>query len=507
MIVYKKYMKRKLTNIVLQILIPAICFTTPIYADVGYMPEEGGLLLTDTQTNAVEMTSESVHVTISENDGLFEPHNEYLDSYFAHVDATFSLTNLTQNSVNISSYFPFLASSYISEGFLTQQSGNIKNIKIIVDGSETAYSVENLLQKNASGGDVLYYSAVFPLDFDPASTKKIIITYDQNLQNRPHSFDIGYDYTMFTGSSWAGSIGSGEVKVDFGEYKLHDEKIVTGNDNFQLINGQLVWEFTNLEPTGEDNIRLSFDPREIGLWDTLPSYINSIYSSNNIADVKFIQMETVNETTQENWRTTNGKVVNLFDYDNSEYGWVFPVENKDISNEYVTINFNSDYTITTLKILAGVWERYSERYDLLDHPKEINIEYSDGTIQNVALEDVVSEYQTIDLLDIPTSSLTLHFGEYYKNVSGVDDVFGIGRIAFEGVKEVENNIPTQNIPTASITQASTSQDANNTLLYVSLASLIGLGVIVSVVVFKNNHVKVNEAQKDDQIGSKIDSEH
>ncbi len=136
-----------------------------------------------------------------------------------------------------------------------------------------------------------------------------------------------------------------------------------------------------------------------------------------------------------------------------------------------------------------MWEEYSDTFNLLDHPKELQIVYSDGSVQDVVLENIVSEYQTVELLDIPTSSITLRFGEYYASTEGVKDVFGVGRIAFEGMKKVEREKPVQTTPSVSATESSPSQSGkNNAWLYIIIVSGVTLGVMALIFGSKKQRV-------------------
>ncbi|MGC9334580.1 MAG: Ig-like domain-containing protein [Anaerolineae bacterium] len=107
-------------------------------------------------------------------------------------------------------------------------------------------------------------AAVFPVSFPAGEETAIQIRYDIRAVHEPKSPLLSFKYLIETGSHWAGTIGSGELR--FGFWKPVESMAIFGNVNdfFELQDGNLVWRFADLEPDPSHNISVSFDPAQFG---------------------------------------------------------------------------------------------------------------------------------------------------------------------------------------------------------------------------------------------------
>jgi hypothetical protein len=155
------------------------------------------------------MASEKVVFAVRPNDGTFEKSVEY----YAHVTAEFVMQNLSSEAVSDALFFPFHSSLEVElfqdpsyEWFI-----QAKNAKVLVEGRERQLSYAEL--ELSSQQKVV--AAVFPVDFPAGGEVNIQIQYDLRAVYEAKSPLLGFRYLMETGSHWAGTIGSGEVRFEF----------------------------------------------------------------------------------------------------------------------------------------------------------------------------------------------------------------------------------------------------------------------------------------------------
>jgi hypothetical protein len=233
--------------------------TSVSWADVGELPEAGGLVTPGDKTDEIRMKSESVLFSVRPNDGTFEQVGV---EYYAQVTADFVMENLSSNEVSKDLFFP-IHSTLGLEAFedpLYEQVTQAKNVQVLVEGGEVPVSYAELTL--SSQQEVI--AAVFPVSFPASSETTIQIRYDLRAVNEPKSPLLGFRYLMETGSHWAGTIGSGEVRFEFWRPVESKSALAGVNDFFGVQDGNLVWRFADLEPDSSHNISVSFDAARFG---------------------------------------------------------------------------------------------------------------------------------------------------------------------------------------------------------------------------------------------------
>ncbi len=395
-------------------------------ADVGELPVPGGVVAPGDKTQDIQMADEDVVFKVMKNDSAFADKPQ--TTHYAHVTAKFTMRNLTQNSQTKEIFFPFF-------GGFQQDTGpeeQAKNVKISVNGTPATVSYKELAPYNDNGSQV----AVFNATFQPNADTNITIEYDVRAVNAAKSYGLVFSYVMETGSHWAGKIGQGRVTFDFEENIDSLAPFTQVNSFFKPENGNLVWNFKDLEPTADNNISVAFSPDILSAWSKRPSFIKDVTSSHLVSQT-FVT-DNVRGANDEPGGRILSEAANLFDYDQESYGWLTKTES-DTVDEWVEIGLDADYTIDKLEIRSGYLDREwsgQDYYDTFRRPKNVTITYSDGTTQEAALQDEPSEYQTITLKDRATDKLRLSFKDYYNGVGGGNNYFGVGRIKLAGVTKV-----------------------------------------------------------------------
>jgi len=233
------------------------------WADVGELPEPGGVITPGDKTDEIRMASESVVFAVKLDDGTFAGEDT---RHYAHVTADFVMQSLSSKLVSKDLFFPF-HSSLDQAGFQDPANSwgrQAKNVKVLVAGKEVEVSYTELTLPTQEK----VIAAVFPVDFPAGEETAVQIQYDVRAIYEPKTPLLSFNYLMETGSHWAGSIGSGEVRFEF--WKAIDSKADLGsvNDFFEVKNGNLVWDFSDLEPDSSHNIKVTFDPARLSTLET-----------------------------------------------------------------------------------------------------------------------------------------------------------------------------------------------------------------------------------------------
>jgi hypothetical protein len=228
------------------------------WADVGELPEPGGLATPGDKTDDIRMASERVVFAVKPNDGTFE---ETGVEYYAHVTADFVMQNLASRAVSKELFFPFHSSLELGmfQDPLSAGYRQAKNARVLVEGVEVPVRYAEL----ALSSQEKVIAAVFRVDFPAGEETAIQIAYDIRAVYEAKSPLLGFRYLMETGSHWAGTIGSGEVRFEFWRPIYSKAAIGRANPFFALKDGNLEWRFAELEPDRSHNIAVTFDPSSI----------------------------------------------------------------------------------------------------------------------------------------------------------------------------------------------------------------------------------------------------
>ncbi len=228
------------------------------WADVGELPYPGGLVTPGDKADEIRMKSESVLFSVRPDDGTFA---EQEAQYSAHVTADFVMQNLSSRAVSKDLFFPLHSwqelSVYQEPADAVMQQA--KNVKVWVDGKEIQVSYADL----ALSPQEKVVAAVFPVRFPAGRETAIRVEYDVRAVNEPKSPSLSLKYMMQTGSHWAGTIGSGQVIFEFWQPVDSKSAFFYINDFFQIKDGRLEWDFTDLEPT---RITTSRSPSSLPPW-------------------------------------------------------------------------------------------------------------------------------------------------------------------------------------------------------------------------------------------------
>jgi len=394
-------------------------------ADVGELPEPGGLVSPGDKTDQIRMKSEKVVFSVRPNDGTFA---EFVAECYAHVTADFVMQNLTARAVTMTLFFP-LHSTWDAAGFEGEEKlgwAASRNVKVSVGGQEMPFTFK-LLDLSA---DVQLLSAVFDAAFPASGDTAIHVEYDVRAVHEPKSSFVSFRYMMQTGSHWAGTIGSGQVIFEFWQPVDSKSPFAYVDDFFQVAGGRLEWDFADLEPDASHDITVTFEPAALENWAKRPSYVKDVAASDpppRVAEAGWL------------WPFA-GALADLLDTSRTERGWIMQ-QGQNPGGQWIQLVLDRPHTVMGLRIRTGLLDQVEDYktgnsrdvYDTFRRPKTVAITMSGAITQTVSLADTPAEWQVVPLPSSPTAGIRLTFLDSYPGTGEGDAFLGVGRIELLGV--------------------------------------------------------------------------
>ena len=228
----------------------------PVAADVAPPWYAQGATIGPGETPTyVQMVSEEVLLVI-EGRTLADPDRQGLAANLmvGHVSATFVMRNQGEVEESFDVWFPLST----PDGF--GRISQVESFSASVDGVAAAVTE----QMGPGRWDEIVPWATWPVTFPPGQDVVLSVGYDV--------LPVGYapygtfHYVLDTGAGWWGSIGQGTVTARL-PYPVDEYNAVLNADStsdtapnpagFTVSGSEVVWQFSDLEPTAESNIRLT----------------------------------------------------------------------------------------------------------------------------------------------------------------------------------------------------------------------------------------------------------
>lgn len=217
-------------------------------------PELGGLF--PFQETEVQMMYERVEMELE----LFK--SEYVankDGNRIIVNAYFLMKNQGEADESMQVVFP-LSTSPFCFGTTSDTSGDSftyyeidnETFQVAVDGVSLPVSIINTKYNICDNYPWAAFDVQFPVG------KEVLIKVTYTMESLALDSIQVLDYVLLTGAGWKGPIGSGYIIMKF-PYALTSDAILSDSTpGYQILHNEVFWSFSNLEPTVEDNIHLSF---------------------------------------------------------------------------------------------------------------------------------------------------------------------------------------------------------------------------------------------------------
>jgi len=205
--------------------------------------ESGGF---DTQ---VQMVSEEVLMLIDRATLPVDENVWVSNNIQAHVEATFRMQNQGEETESFDVWFPLSTAASDYDGGLAE------NFEAWVDDAPAEIDQEDVPGRR----DILVPWATWPVTFPPGETVVLTVAYDLRATGfMPYG---EFTYILETGAGWWGPIGEGTVTVrlpyPINEYNVPWHPVSDNMESFEIDDTDLIWQFSDLEPTTDDNIKVN----------------------------------------------------------------------------------------------------------------------------------------------------------------------------------------------------------------------------------------------------------
>ncbi len=208
----------------------------------------------------VQMVSEEVLLVIEGRDTPEEELGELAaDLMTGHVEAVFVMRNQGEAEESFDVWFPL----GVPDGY--GEVTKVKDFQAWADGEPAQVSEAGREGK----WDFIVPWATWPATFPPGQDVVLRVTYDVLANGyRPYGT---FPYMLETGAGWWGPIGEGTITFRL-PYEVNETNTVLGPDvydgpqvdwlspdprNYVVSGTDVVWRFSDLEPTAEHNVQLT----------------------------------------------------------------------------------------------------------------------------------------------------------------------------------------------------------------------------------------------------------
>lgn len=218
---------------------------------------QGSTVNPDTELTQVQMVKENVLLTVEGRASDDAEKADLAAGYMSgRVDATFIMRNQGTKTESFDVWFPLNTATGYGD------TSTVQNFQAWVDDIPAEVSEEEIGEFAYGDGFVLW--ATWPVTFPPSENVVLRVNYDVlPVGYRPYGT---FQYVLETGAGWHGSIGEGTITVRL-PYEVNSTNTVLdpastwstapNPPEFSVEGTDVVWRFTDLEPTSEDNVQLA----------------------------------------------------------------------------------------------------------------------------------------------------------------------------------------------------------------------------------------------------------
>ncbi len=202
----------------------------------------------------VQMVAEDVLITVEgvpEGTGQGKWHYLTASTMRAHVEASFEMVNQGDEQEAFDVWFPLGASDGYSENQTVDQ--------FAAWVGDTPAPTDTITIKPENWYDPAVW-ATWPVTFPPSERVTLRVAYD--------AYPTGYnpfgavEYLLQTGAGWWGPIGQGKVtlRLPYDVDRFNTAMVEPHRpypDYYEVSGNEIVWTFTDLEPTRDDNVEVT----------------------------------------------------------------------------------------------------------------------------------------------------------------------------------------------------------------------------------------------------------
>jgi hypothetical protein len=245
--------QRQLSRIVF-IIILLVGLVHLVFADAAppQQPPAGSIESGGFDTH-VQMVSEEVLMLVDVAENRVSDQYVAANHIQAHVEATFWMQNQGEETESFDVWFPLGVPDGYSEVSV------VDNFGAWVDDVPAEIGQEIIVGQ----WDEEVPWATWPVTFPPGET--VVLTVAYNLRATGYYPYGELVYILETGAGWWGTIGEGTVTVRL-PYDVNEHNVTRYSapgrdgcmiDDFEIDGTDLIWHFSDLEPTNRENIRVN----------------------------------------------------------------------------------------------------------------------------------------------------------------------------------------------------------------------------------------------------------
>lgn len=231
------------------IIVLTLCLQTNLFADISPNPIKAKSISPKNQTS-IRMESEKVIIDL------------YNDS--SVVKCLFNMKNLgEQEKLQIG--FPEMTFHYYRQKSKVDEASRFQvkeNGKVVNFDFSDSLKYDKDYRKKVESYQIKEEWYLWESEFQQGESKTIEIQYSLPFGMLYKTNERFFTYLVSTGANWKGTIGKAEIIVNLKDIEM--DSIVSKNpSNCEINNNQLIWTFSDFEPTTKDDIKINYNSSKI----------------------------------------------------------------------------------------------------------------------------------------------------------------------------------------------------------------------------------------------------
>ena len=243
------------------IIFLALVLANPTHADAAppAVPD-GENILPGEEFTMVQMVAEEVIIDVGSTLKIMyswvdEGYGYYPEGFLVAYNCTFWMVNQGEETENLAVRFPINTDYAL---------GKIEIESIKINDSPISWTEDDI---DSTTNHSRFNWAHFDVTFPPGEEVEIKITYTTITHAWYSRANQSVSYILETGAGWYGPIGQGRIILRM-PYKVTPDNIMMPYSDTpmgEMTEYDMVWEFTNLEPTKQDNFDIKIVSPEVWL--------------------------------------------------------------------------------------------------------------------------------------------------------------------------------------------------------------------------------------------------
>ena len=230
-------------------ILTIICLQTNLFADIAPNPIKAKSIRPKEQTS-IRMESEKVIIDL------------YNDS--SVVKCLFNMKNLGEHE-KLQIGFPEMSFHYYRQKSKVDEANRFQvkeNGKAILFNFSDSLKYNEEYRKKVETYQIKEEWYLWESEFQEGESKMIEVQYSLPFGMLYKTNERFFSYLLSTGANWKGTIGKAEIILNLKDIEV-DSIVSQQPDNFVKSNKQLIWTFSDFEPSTKDDIKVNYNSNKI----------------------------------------------------------------------------------------------------------------------------------------------------------------------------------------------------------------------------------------------------